>query len=70
MSHGKVSRFDYLPPSETFLDPLREDVDRPQDARAVVIPFGLEASVSYGNGTAKGPAAILAASHQLELFDC
>jgi agmatinase len=35
----------------------------------VVIPFGLEASVSYGGGTAAGPAAILAASHQLELYD-
>jgi agmatinase len=35
----------------------------------VVIPFGLEASVSYGGGTAGGPAAILAASRQLELYD-
>ncbi len=69
MSHGNNAKFDYLPPEQTFLDPLREDVDRPEAARAVVIPFGLEASVSYGRGTAKGPAAILAASHQLELFD-
>jgi agmatinase len=37
--------------------------------RAVVIPFGLEASVSYGGGTAAGPAAILTASQQLELYD-
>lgn len=64
-----TDRFDYLPGQESFLDPLRTDVDRPEDARCVVIPFGLEASVSYGGGTAKGPAAILAASHQLELFD-
>ena len=69
MSHGKAAKFDYLSPEETFLDPLREDVDRPEAARAVVIPFGIEASVSYGGGTAKGPAAIIAASHQLELFD-
>ncbi|MDX2155502.1 MAG: agmatinase [Hyphomicrobiaceae bacterium] len=61
--------FDYLPGSESFLDPLRLDADRPDAARAVVIPFGLEASVSYGGGTRKGPAAILRASHQLELFD-
>jgi agmatinase len=60
---------DYLPPGESFLDPLRADADRPHDARAVVIPFGLEASVSYGGGTSKGPRAVLAASHQLELFD-
>ena len=61
--------FDYLPGSESFLDPARLDADRPDDARAVVIPFGLEGSVSYGGGTAKGPAAILAASQQLELWD-
>ncbi len=64
-SHG----LDYLPASEAFLESDRADVDRPHEARAVVIPFGLEASVSYGGGTAAGPAAILAASHQLELFD-
>lgn len=69
MSHGKTAKFDYLPPEETFLDPLREEVDRPEAARAVIIPFGLEASVSYGGGTAEGPEAILAASRQLELFD-
>jgi agmatinase len=62
-------KLDYLPPSETFLDPHRVGVDRPETARCVVIPFGLEASVSYGGGTAAGPAAILEASHQLELFD-
>jgi agmatinase len=60
---------DYLPALESFLDPDRADADRPGDARAVVIPFGLEKSVSYGSGTAKGPAAILAASRQLELWD-
>ena len=59
----------YLAGSDSFLDPLRSDADKPADARAVVIPFGLEASVSYGGGTAGGPAAIMAASHQLELFD-
>jgi agmatinase len=63
-------RFEYLPPAESFLDALRADAARPDDARAVVIPFGLEASVSYGSGTAAGPAAILAASQQLELYDC
>jgi agmatinase len=66
---AKTSKLTYLPAEDAFLDPLREDRDRPEDARCVVIPFGLEASVSYGSGTAKGPQAILAASHQLELFD-
>ncbi len=59
----------YLPGPESFLDPLRDDAATPDAARAVVIPFGLEASVSYGGGTKLGPAAIMAASHQLELFD-
>jgi len=60
---------EYLPAEESFLDPVRADAHDPGAARAVVIPFGLEASVSYGAGTAAGPAAILKASQQLELFD-
>ena len=35
----------------------------------VVIPFGLEKTVSYGTGTSKGPIEIIKASHQVELFD-
>jgi agmatinase len=62
-------KLDYLPAGECFLDPIRADAGDPASARAVVIPFGLEASVSYGGGTAAGPAAILAASQQLELYD-
>jgi agmatinase len=62
-------KLDYLPAGESFLDPIRADAGDPASARAVVIPFGLEASVSYGGGTAAGPAAILAASQQLELYD-
>ncbi len=68
-SAGKATQLRYLPGDDSFLDPAREDAARPQDARAVVIPFGLEASVSYGGGTRLGPQAILSASHQLELFD-
>ena len=37
--------------------------------RAVVIPFGLEKTVSYGAGTKNGPKEIIKASHQVELFD-
>jgi agmatinase len=62
-------KLDYLPAGESFLDPVRADAGDPASARAVVIPFGLEASVTYGSGTAAGPAAILAASQQLELYD-
>ncbi len=35
-------------------------------ARFHIIPCGLEKTVSYGRGTKNGPAAIIAASHQLE----
>ena len=41
----------------------------PENALFHVLPFPLERSVSYGGGAAKGPAAILKASQQLELFD-
>lgn len=40
----------------------------PQDALFHVLPVPYEESVSYGTGTAQGPAAILHASEQLELF--
>ena len=41
----------------------------PAVSRFHVIPVPMEASVSYGGGTAKGPAAILEASQQLEAWD-
>ncbi len=39
------------------------------EARIVVLPAPLERTVSYGGGTRHGPAAILRASCQVELFD-
>lgn len=39
------------------------------ECRFHVIPVPFERSVSYGQGTARGPAAILKASYQLEAFD-
>jgi agmatinase len=41
----------------------------PQNARFHVLPVPYEKTVSYGGGTAKGPAAIIAASSQLERWD-
>ena len=38
------------------------------DCRFHVIPVPYEATVSYGGGTAEGPAAILEASQQLEVW--
>tara|TARA_B100001741_G_scaffold8435_1_gene6834 strand:+ start:185 stop:1120 length:936 start_codon:yes stop_codon:yes gene_type:complete len=37
--------------------------------KAVVVPFGLEKTVSYGGGTKYGPREIIKASHQVELYD-
>ena len=37
--------------------------------KVVVVPFGLEKTVSYGKGTKNGPKEIIKASHQVELFD-
>ena len=41
----------------------------PEEAGVIVIPVPFEATTSYGRGTAQGPAAVLAASDQLDLFD-
>ncbi len=48
----------------TDVEPV--DFDRCQ---VVVLPAPLEATVSYGGGTARGPQAILRASAQVELWD-
>jgi agmatinase len=59
---------DYLPAGERFLglDDGQADPDR---AGFVLVPVPFERTSSYGRGSAEGPAAILAASHQVELRD-
>ena len=37
--------------------------------KVVVVPFGLEKTVSYGGGTKNAPKEIIKASHQVELYD-
>ena len=49
-----------------FSDTPQKD---PEKARVHLLPVPLEQSVSYGGGTARGPAAILEASYQLENYD-
>jgi agmatinase len=45
-------------------------LDAPESEAAVVlVPVPFAATVSYGGGAELGPAAILAASHQVDLFD-
>ncbi|MGI9383635.1 MAG: agmatinase [Methyloligellaceae bacterium] len=62
---GKLS---YRPPERSFLG-AEGAAERPQEAAALVIPFPLEATVTYGGGTARGAEAIIAASPELEFFD-
>jgi len=37
--------------------------------KVIIVPFGLEKTVSYGGGTSRGPGEIIKASHQVELYD-
>lgn len=64
-----MKNLQYLPQSDGFLGLPESEAGRPEDAHVVVIPFGLEASVSYGGGTAAGPGAMIDASGELEMFD-
>ncbi|HKB80205.1 MAG TPA: agmatinase family protein [Thermoanaerobaculia bacterium] len=41
----------------------------PAEAKVVIIPVPFEATTSYGGGTSRGPAAVLAASRQVDLHD-
>ena len=43
--------------------------DTPDSARVVLVPVPFEATTSYGGGTSEGPAAILRASRQVDLWD-
>jgi agmatinase len=63
-----ANNFEYLPQGEGFLG-IKEKYFHPGDEKVVVVPFGLESSVTYGRGTRVGPRAIIKASHQIELFD-
>ena len=45
------------------------DANQSLDDRVIIVPFGLEKTVSYGGGTKNGPKEIIKASHQVELFD-
>lgn len=40
-----------------------------RDAKVVMVPFGLEKTVSFGHGTASGPKHIIEISPNLEYFD-
>ena len=56
----------YLSPKKGFLG---IDAKLNRSSQVIVVPFGLEKTVSYGGGTKNGPKEIIKASHQVELFD-
>ncbi len=58
-------------PTNNGIPPFHSDEfepSNPEDAYFHIIPVPWETSVSYGGGTANGPAAILRASTQLEAY--
>ena len=57
---------EYLSQKKGFLG---YDASQKLDSKVIVVPFGLEKTVSYGGGTKNGPKEIIKASHQVELFD-
>jgi len=57
---------DYLSQKKGFLG---YDANSKIKNKVVIVPFGLEKTVSYGAGTKNGPKEIIKASHQVELFD-
>ena len=56
----------YLPNIKGFLG---IDNKNNKKSNVVVVPFGIEKTVSYGSGTSRGPKEIIKASHQVELYD-
>lgn len=56
------------PPPDNFLA-LEDPFGTFDGARVLILPVALEATVSWGGGTAAGPRAIIMASQQVELYD-
>ena len=57
---------EYLSKKKGFLG---YEANQNVEPKVIVVPFGLEKTVSYGGGTKNGPKEIIRASHQVELFD-
>ena len=66
MANRDDSDPDQPPPAEAGLFGLPFT---PEDAELVIVPVPWDATTSYRAGTSRGPEAIRAASHQLDLYD-
>lgn len=62
-----MTRYTPMPPDN--FGGLPEDHSRYDTSRAVIFPVPLERTTTYEHGTRNGPAAILAASRNMELYD-
>lgn len=69
MTKNSLSTLEFVSQKSGFLGVEEKYLKSPDQAKVVVVPFGLEKSVSYGGGTVNGPKAIIKASQQVELFD-
>lgn len=62
-----MTRYTPMPPGN--FGGLAEEHSRYETSRAVIFPVPLERTTTYETGTRNGPAAILKASRNLELYD-
>jgi agmatinase len=62
-----MTRYTAVPPDN--FGGLSEEDSSYEKARTVIFPVPLERTTSYEHGTRNGPAAILAASRNMELYD-
>ena len=67
--NSALEGLEFVSQKNGFLGVEEKYLKTPEQAKVVVVPFGLEKSVSYGGGTRNGPKAIIKASQQVELFD-
>lgn len=69
MTKSPLDSLTFTSQKNGFLGIEEKYLTSPEQAKVIVVPFGLEASVSYGGGTKNGPKAIIKSSHQVECFD-
>ncbi len=62
-----MSRYTAMPPNN--FGGLSDEHSQYETSRAVIFPVPLERTTTYQHGTCNGPAAILAASRNMELYD-
>jgi len=67
-SAAQKEKYKVLPLKKNFLA-IEKEFSNYNDSKVVIVSAPYEKTTSYGKGTAKGPGAILEASHYVEFFD-